>query len=206
MIATPFELTLENELNVECQRFDSDWLFQWYGMTYEDGKTDVPDFKGGRIRYAGIRFGSQQQQIFWHAIGRYLNQKIHEVFRHWNAETKDYPLETRLASIDGVERTLASFSVNITSRGLKTAQRLRNGDAQGHGGNLMPAPGAEIQRLAEAHRQMLKAVVKRDAEHMVAVKPERLVKRMEKFIGEYKGIISLIGVAIAAIGLAIKFL
>jgi hypothetical protein len=65
---TPFELSLENDLNVEWQRFANDWLFKWHGMTYEGGKTDVDDFRGGRIRYAGIAFGHQQQQIFWQAI------------------------------------------------------------------------------------------------------------------------------------------
>jgi hypothetical protein len=61
--------------DVEIQRFNNGWLFKWYGMTYEGGKTDVEDFRGGRITYAGIRFGHQQQQVFWQAIDRYLDQK-----------------------------------------------------------------------------------------------------------------------------------
>lgn len=30
---TPFELTLQSELDVEWQRFANKWLFPWHGMT-----------------------------------------------------------------------------------------------------------------------------------------------------------------------------
>jgi hypothetical protein len=58
---TPFELSVEHDLNIEQQKFANDWLFKWHGMTYEGGSTDVDDFRGGRIRYRGIKFGQQQQ-------------------------------------------------------------------------------------------------------------------------------------------------
>jgi hypothetical protein len=64
---TPVELSIDAELNVEIQRFANDWLFKWHGMTYEGGKTDVEDFRGGRIHFAGIKFGHQQQAIYWQA-------------------------------------------------------------------------------------------------------------------------------------------
>ena len=35
------------------------------------------DFRGGRIDFAGIKFGHQQQEIFWQAVDRYLNRTIH---------------------------------------------------------------------------------------------------------------------------------
>jgi hypothetical protein len=65
---TPFELPLENDLKVESRRFANGWLFKWHGMSYEGGVTNVEDFRGGRIQYGGIRFGHQQQQVFWQAI------------------------------------------------------------------------------------------------------------------------------------------
>jgi len=83
----PFELSLESDLNVEWQRFANEWLFKWHGMTYEGGVTDVDDFRGGRIHYGGIRFGGQQQQIYWQAIDRYLNQKIHSTYKDWDERT-----------------------------------------------------------------------------------------------------------------------
>src|SRR5262245_44642975 len=100
---TPFELSLENELHVEWQRFANDWLFQWHGMTYEGGKTDVDDFRGGRIRYAGIKFEYQQQQIFWQAIERYLLQKVHEIYKRWDTETSSYSAAIRVAALDGTD-------------------------------------------------------------------------------------------------------
>jgi hypothetical protein len=84
---TPFEVYLESELNIEWQRFANEWLFKWHGMTYEGGVTDVDEFRGGRIRYRGIKFGRQQQEIFWQSIDRYLIQKVHEIFRRWDTET-----------------------------------------------------------------------------------------------------------------------
>jgi len=35
---TPFELSLEKDLKIEWQRFASDGLFKWLGMTYEKGR------------------------------------------------------------------------------------------------------------------------------------------------------------------------
>ena len=78
---TPFELSLEGDLNLERRRFVDQWLFKWHGMTYEGGKVDVERFDGSRIRYAGIKFGHQQQQIFWQAIADYLNQTIQQIFK-----------------------------------------------------------------------------------------------------------------------------
>lgn len=124
-IMTPFELTLENELNVEVQRFNNGWLFKWYGMTYEGGQTDVDDFRGGRIHYAGIKFGHQQQQIFWDAIDRYLDQKVHETFKQWDTETRGYSNEVRRKSIDGVERTLRRFVSRAREHG---GRRRKNSD------------------------------------------------------------------------------
>ena len=78
---TPFELALKNELDVEWQRFVNQWLFKLHGMTYQGGVTDVDDFRGGRIHYSGIKFETQQQQVYWQAVSRYLTQKVNEIFK-----------------------------------------------------------------------------------------------------------------------------
>jgi hypothetical protein len=101
---TPFEITLENELNVEWQRFANDWFFKWHGMTHEGGVTDVDDFRGGRIHHGGIKFGYQQQQIFWQAVDRYLRQKINEIYSRWDEETNAYPLDLRKSSLEATGR------------------------------------------------------------------------------------------------------
>ena len=103
---TPVELSIDAELNVEIRRFHNDWLFKWYGMTYEGGLTDVEDFQDGRIRLGGVTFGAQQQAIYWQAIDLYMRQKVHAVFKEWDVGTQSYPTATRRSSIDG-GRTVA---------------------------------------------------------------------------------------------------
>lgn len=156
---TPFELSLESEMHVESQRFNSEWLFKWHGMTYDGGVTDVDDFKGGRIRYSGIRFGHQQQQIFWQALARYLVQKTHEVFGRWDFATKDYSLAMRRRSIDGVERILTDFTRRIVAKAIDTDRRLRG---EGDPSSVQPYNSSgsvhaitETSRLAIAHRALL---------------------------------------------------
>jgi hypothetical protein len=195
---TPFELSLENDLNIEWQRFANDWLFKWHGMTYEGGATDVDDFRGGRIRYAGIKFGGQQQQIFWQAIERYLLLKVHEIFKRWDAETDRYSNAIRLASLDGVERNLRQFVHRIIRHSLDTDRRLRG---MGYPENVthfdsagqMSKAEAEIVRLGEAHRALLSESVKNDS----AIPALSRKQRAENFLTNHRGILSLIGISVA---------
>src|ERR1051326_5524788 len=185
---TPFELALENVLHIEVQRFHDQWLFKWYGMTHKGGKTDVEDFRGGRISYAGNVFGEQQQQIYWQAVDRYLMLKIHEIFQQWEAETKSYPAKARFASLTGVERTVSQFVTTVIQRALGTAQRLRN-----VGGTIVAThgtasrPGAEVVRLADAHRALLKEDIKKEATSGHDGKP--VWNWGEKFYANNKGLI-----------------
>lgn len=178
-VMTPFDLTLENELNVEVQRFNNGWLFKWYGMTYAGGQTDVDDFRGGRIQYAGIKFDHQQREIFWDAIDRYLDQKVHETFKQWDAETPGYSIEVRRKSIDSVERTLRRFVSRIVAHGKETDQRLRG---NGHPERVSPADDivahvyteAEISNLAVSHRMLLDQNERmKEAEQAAAASPQK---------------------------------
>jgi hypothetical protein len=198
---TPFELSLENDLHVEFQRFANDWLFKWHGMTYEGGVTDVDDFRGGRIRYGGIKFGHQQQQIFWEAVERYLMQKAHEIFRRWDAETAQYPSKIRLTSIDGVERHLRQFVHRIIQHALDTDRRLRG---MGYPENVthfdaskqLSRAEGEITRLAQAHRELLEENIQRQKKQQ---RPFLWSKRLEEFYANNKGLIWLGGIVITII-------
>ena len=201
-IKTPFELTLESEMNVEIQRFNNGWLFKWYGMTYEGGKTDVEDFRGGRISYAGTKFGHQQQQVFWQAIDRYLDQKVHETFKQWEAEMRALPDEVRLRSIDGVERTLRRFVVRIISDGKETDRRLRG---NGFPDRVQPVDDsvasvytmAEISNLATSHRMLLQHIIERARQP----EPAKVLKLkwLEDLYAENKGLIKLLGAGAVAV-------
>lgn len=200
-VMTPFELTLENEMSVVIQRFNNSWLFKWYGMTYEGGKTDIEDFRGGRIVYAGIRFGHQQQQIFWQAIHRYLDQKVHETFKQWELETRTLPNEVRLKSVDGVERTLRRFVAKIVADGKETDRRLRG---EGFPQNVAPVDDgtanvytlAEISNLATSHRMLLQHLI----ESAKPPEPRKTLKWkwLEDFHAANKGLIWLFGLLGAA--------
>jgi hypothetical protein len=186
---TPVELSIDAELLVEIQRFDNDWLFKWYGMTYEGGLTDVEDFRGGRICLGGVTFGAQQQAIYWQAIDRYLRQKTHTVFKQWDADTKSYPLGTRRASIDGVEQSLHRFVAQILSRSLATDKRLRG---SGNPQNVMPyipppgqgGVGGEVGYLAAAHRALIDQAI----EDQKAQAPRSYWKWFETFYANNKGL------------------
>jgi len=80
-------------------------------------------FGAARIRYRGVVFGYQQQQIFWQAIERYLLQTAHEVFKRWDIETKTHSTVMRLRSIDGVERHLRQFVHVILQMALDDRER-----------------------------------------------------------------------------------
>lgn len=200
---TPIELSIDAELNVEIQRFVNDWLFKWHGMTYEGGKTDVEDFLGGRIHFAGIKFGHQQQTIYWQAIDRYLRQKTHAVFSQWDAQTQTYSLANRRSSIDGVEQALGRFVTQILSRALETDKRLRGSGypqgvmpfvpASGQGGGA----GGEVAYLAAAHRALVDQAIAEQTPQVIA--PLSHWKWIETFYSNNKGLIWF-GGALIAIG------
>ncbi|MFZ1963045.1 MAG: toll/interleukin-1 receptor domain-containing protein [Roseiarcus sp.] len=160
MPMTPFELTLQSELDVERQRFANQWLFPWHGMTYQGGVTDVDDFRGGRIHCSGFKFGAQQQQIFWQAIGRYLNQKVHETFKRWDEATRGYPSKLRNSSLDGTSDCLHRFAATIIRHATDTDRRLRG---QGFPNKVDPfdatryhsGADAEIERLKTGHLALM---------------------------------------------------
>jgi acetyl esterase/lipase len=93
---TPFEVSLQSELDLEQYRFGNEWLFRWRNLNIEGKTVDVDRFDGGRITLGEITFGDQQQSIFWQAIGRYLNGKVHSTFQKWDEETKGYPTMPRV--------------------------------------------------------------------------------------------------------------
>jgi hypothetical protein len=203
---TPFELSLDNDLQIEWQRFANDWLFKWHGMTYEGGITDVEDFRGGRIRYKGIKFGDQQQQVFWEAVERYLIQKIHEVFKRWDTETAGYSAEIRVTSIDGVQRSLRQFVHRIIQHSLDTDRRLRG---MGYPENVrhfdsskpMSSAETEIAQLAQAYR----ALLEESKEQQDSLRTQLWSKRLEDFYANNKGLIWLGGICITVISAVWRF-
>jgi len=198
---TPFELALESELNIEWQKFANEWLFKWHSLNVQGMTVDVDRFDGGRIRYGGIQFGHQQQQIFWEAINRYLDQKIHEIFKRWDADTAAYPTTMRKSSIAGVERILRVFVQRIIERSVDTDRRVRGAgypqdvtpfDSTGN----MSKAHFEILRLAEAHRALVDEKITKEA-----ALPAQLSRkqRIETFLSNHRGILTVVGIGVAVV-------
>lgn len=204
MIPTPVELTIEAELNVEVQRFADQWLFPWHGMTYEGGKTDVDDFRGGRISYGGCKFDDQKRSVFWQTIDTYLRKTIHDVFKQWEAAAMSYSLTTRRGSIDGVERALKRFVGRIMAHAVRTDSALLG---KGSPENVEPYDphvghtyaGAEISNLATAHRILIDQALE-EQKPKPAV-PISRKQKIEDFFSNHRGIMGAIALVVALIGL-----
>ena len=154
---TPFEVSLEREAEVEQLRFANEWLFPLHNLR---DSINVDRFDGGRIRLGGIRFGYQQQSIFWQAIGQYLVGQVHSIFRKWDEETKDYSLEHRRASLEGTYRIVKVLTAGVIRKGIKTDQALRGGGYAKSDTPHQVAPVqsrvlSEIERLRAAHAGMI---------------------------------------------------
>jgi hypothetical protein len=161
---TPFEVGLESEFNLEQLRFANEWLFRWHNLNIEGKVVDVDRFDGGRIHLGGIMFGDQQQSIYWQAIGRYLNGKVHAAFRKWDEETKGYPSQQRRSSLEGASRLLSMFVAGIIRRGIKTDQTVRRQgqpktDEPYQVAAVRTAATGEIERLKTAHLGLMPAEI-----------------------------------------------
>jgi hypothetical protein len=159
---TPFELGLGHELDIERQRFDSEWIFQWYNVLSDRRIVDVSDFRGGRITMNG-RFEGQCQSIYWQALGRYLNGKVHEIFQRWDRETSPYPPGMRGSSLGGTERLLRQFVAAVMEDANRADQALRGDgtpktDKAREGSGAHSHANVEILRLTQAHQALLPAL------------------------------------------------
>jgi hypothetical protein len=195
----PFELELEDRLAVEAQRFASEWLFKWHGMSYAGTVTDVDDFRGRRIHYEGMKYGAQQQQIFWDAVHRYLRNKVEETFKQWEVATANYSSQMRLWSLDGVERSLRDFQVTIRRLSMATDRRLLGEGYPESVGEIVTGPrgsaSTDIARMAQAHRALLI-----DARGRKSVKTgPGIVGRVHSLYHNHRRLIWLAGVIITAL-------
>jgi hypothetical protein len=204
---TPFELAIQSELDVEWQRFNNEWLFPWHNLNIEGRIVNVPNFQGaGRITIGGTLFQGQQQDIYWQAIARYLNQKIHEVFRRWEAETSSYPGGLRLSSLNGIELSLRQFVAKIVALANDTAIRLKG---RGYPESVTPfnstgfhsGANVEILRLVDSHRSLMAGKTTGASES----NKSSVSKWIENFYTDNKGLIFFGGLIASASFAAWKY-
>ncbi|MEH2564287.1 hypothetical protein [Bradyrhizobium sp. AZCC 2289] len=160
---TPFELGRGHDLDIERQRFGNEWLFKWYCLNMEGKTVDVPSYDGGRITIGGVLFQGQAQSIYWQAIGRYLNGKVHETFQKWDQETRSYPPALRASSLDGTERIARQFVAGVAERSLETFRAVAGRgvpvtEPPHEGSGMHSRANLEILRLVQAHGGLLSSV------------------------------------------------
>ena len=158
--ATPFELNIACELDLERERFANKWLFPWHQINIHNRRLSVENFNDGRIELGGGHFEGQPQQIYWIAIGRYLTQKVRETLQQWEIETNGYPIRQRHSSLDSTEGLLIGFVSQTVEKAIDTDQRLRG---RGHPRKDVPKwanqtnidAKSAVQHLAQSHRALL---------------------------------------------------
>lgn len=210
-MATPWELALEAELNVEWQRFANQWLFPWHKINMDGHTVDVEDFRGGRITVGGIRFQGQIQTIFWQSLGRYLTSKVHTVFKRWETETSNYPIETRSLSLKGTEHLLRFFVSRIVKQAAETDRALR-GRGMPESVHEADWTGAQsgafalIERMSKAHEIVMSKPVIAPPPVMpsILLKQASLKSRLEDWHSNNKFLTWGIGILIAIILSAMK--
>lgn len=194
---TPFEVHLGNELDVERQRFGNEWLFKWYSLTGRG--VDVPSFDGGRIMMNGIMFEDQAQSIFWQALGRYLDGKVHEGFQKWDRETGAYPAALRQSSLYGTTSILGRFAAAVMQKAHETDKALRGGgmpktDESLLGSGTHTEVNVEIHRLLLAHMALIEESKPKDQPA-----PKTYSKRLEDFYANNKGLIWIGGLIVSGV-------
>ena len=121
----PFELGLQNKLEVEKRRFASDWLFRWHNLHTQARAVEVENFAGGRISYSGVPLNSQMQSVFWQAVTRYLLNFVHQTFDRWAKEAASYDVAARRHSLAHTEAVLRGFADATISKAVDTDHRVR---------------------------------------------------------------------------------
>lgn len=201
---TPFELALQNELDIETQRFVNKWLFIWHNYNVEGRVVDVEDFRGGKFHVGGGVFQGQIQDLYWQAIGRYLTGKIIEIFQKWDEGTRSYPAELRKSSLERTGIHAGKFVAKIIKKSTDTDRALRG---RGFPDQIEPYnstgyhshANAEIHRLVAAHTALLEGNTAK-----LVVPAPTLRRRFEKVYAENRGVIWLVGLAISCLYAAFK--
>ncbi len=93
---TPFELSLGHDLDIECQRFNNEWLFKWYNTNIEGRIVDVPSFDGGRITRNGVFQGLLLRLLHASApCGTSSTSSCPASIKRWSQDWRQYGTQSR---------------------------------------------------------------------------------------------------------------
>lgn len=125
---------MQTELANEFSRMDSEWFFPWHGLN-SGREINLDRFDGRRIRLGGGPYGGSDESVYWTAIGRYLNNKINEIFELADKEIRNSGQSKVQAIVEdtAARRNVANFAPSAAAKKPEIRTLLRA--AQGKVGN-----------------------------------------------------------------------
>jgi hypothetical protein len=121
---TPVAGRLAISLEAETRRMHNEWFFKWHFIG-EQRVTEIDNFRGGYIRYGGIKFSGTARLVYWDTIAFYLRKKISDLFDQVEEAIKDYPIELRPAGIAECQSLISGFTTMIKNAAIEKDQILR---------------------------------------------------------------------------------
>ena len=121
---TPIAGRLAISLEAETRRTYDQWFFKWHSIG-EQRTTEIDNFRGGYIRYGGIKFSGTARLVYWDTISFYLRKKISDLFDEVEVAIKDYPIELRPAAIAECQTLIVAFTATIKNAAMEKDRILR---------------------------------------------------------------------------------
>lgn len=121
---TPFGYKMQTELANEFSRLDSEWFFPWHGLN-SGREINIDRFDGRRIRLGGGPYGGSDESVYWTAIGRYLDNKINEIFELADKEIRDSDRSNVQAIVEDSAIVAEQYCWRVRRQAIDTDRRLK---------------------------------------------------------------------------------
>jgi len=198
---TPIAERLKINLETEFRRLQDEWFFKWHFIG-AGSVAEMDNFRGGKIRYGGIKFDGSARIVYWDTIKFYLMQKICALFDDVESAIQNYPGAIRMKSIAECHALIAKFAANIKNTAIEKDRILRGN------GFEFPAPdhthlwhGAapwDIQARVDGLRAIY---CNEDKAIPWAARAEKFLKDHKEIVGwSVAGLTALLGLAKWAFG------
>jgi hypothetical protein len=206
-VVTPFGYKLQTELSNEFSRMDSEWFFPWHGLN-SGREINLDRFDGRRIRLGGGTYGGSDEGVFWSAIGRYLSNKINEVFDLADKEIRHASQSKVRAIVEDAASVVEEYCWRIRRHAIDTDRRLRG---RGNPNPDYSSPHADKMEFTSEIARRKAALVSFHVPEE-ALEPTRslpppltLSKRFERVYDANKGKWATVALIVGAIGVALRY-
>ncbi len=193
---TPIAERLRLIAETEFRRVQDEWFFKWHFIG-AGTVAEMDNFRGGKIRYGGIKFDGSARIVYWDTIAFYLRQKVGSMFEEVEAAIRDYPDSMRRTAIAECHELVSVFATKVKQAAIETDQKLR-----GNGFEFPPPdqthswPGAEARDIPARADGLCGIYCKADEHVSWVARAENLLEAHRELIGwGAAGITALYGCA-----------